>query len=534
MDALQEIARRRTFAIISHPDAGKTTLTEKFLLYGGAIHLAGAVKSRKAERATASDWMELERKRGISVSSTVLQFDYRGHKVNLLDTPGHKDFSEDTYRVLTAVDGVVMVIDAGHGIETQTRKLFEVCRNRGLPIFTFMNKCDHPCRETLELMDQIERELQLETCPMNWPLGTGQDFRGVFDRGRKEVHLFERVKAGAYRAPVTVADLSDPVVKDAMEPTAYARTVEELGMLEAAGTAFDREQVLAGGMTPVYWGSALNNFGVQMLLDGFLDHAPAPGPRSAGGAPVPPAREAFSGFVFKIQANMDPRHRDRVAFLRVCSGRFRRDMLVTHAQTGKKVKLANSHKLFGQEREILEEAWPGDVIGLVGHESFRIGDTLSEDPALVYNEIPRFPPECFAFLHNPNAGRYKQFRTGVEHLLNEGLVTSFTVKGSMNPSPLLAAVGPLQFEVVQYRLSSEYGAESRLEPTPWTLCRWVPGGAAQEETFLLPSGAAVARDGAGRTVLLFPNEWALQYFEKRHPDVRLSAAPPSDPEPARS
>ncbi len=528
MTPSQEIARRRTFAIISHPDAGKTTLTEKFLLYGGAIHLAGAVKSRKAERATASDWMELEKKRGISVSSTVLAFDYAGCRVNLLDTPGHKDFSEDTYRVLTAVDAVVMVMDAAKGIEDRTRKLFEVCRNRGLPIFTFMNKCDHPTMEPLELMDKVERELQLHTVPMNWPLGTGQDFKGVYDRRAKQVHLFERVRGGATRAPVDVTGLSDPSVRDVMDDRTYQKVSEELAMLDGAGAAFDSAQVLAGDMTPVYWGSALNNFGVQLLLDGFLAHAPAPTPRRSTNGPVSPDGTAFSGFVFKIQANMDPRHRDRVGFIRVCSGRFARDMTVTHVQSGRKVKLSNSHKLFGQEREIVEEAWPGDVIGLVGHESFRIGDTLTEDPAIVFNEIPRFPPECFAFLHNPNTGKYKQFRSGVEHLLNEGLVTALYMKNSALPVPLLAAVGPLQFEVVQFRLESEYGAESRLEPAPWVLSRWAPAGAAITEN--LPSGVGLARDSQDRTVLLFPNEWSLQYFEKRYPEVRLSPLPPSENE----
>jgi peptide chain release factor 3 len=317
-----------------------------------------------------------------------------------------------------------------------------------------------------------------------------------------------------------------------MEPQAYAKTVEEIAMLDAAGTAFDPAQVLAGDMTPVYWGSALNNFGVQLLLDGFLENAPSPGPRRSTAGPVLPEAPAFSAFIFKIQANMDPRHRDRIAFLRVCSGRFQRDMPVTHVQSGKKVKLSNSQKLFGQEREILEEAWPGDVIGLVGHESFRIGDTLTEDPAVVFNEIPRFPPECFAFLHNPNTGKYKQFRTGVEHLLNEGLVISLFMKNSANPVPLLAAVGPLQFEVVQYRLESEYGAESRLEPAPWVLARWVPAGTGLTEN--LPSGVGVARDKDDRTVMLFPNEWSLQYFEKRYPDVKLSALPPSENEVAHA
>src|SRR5436190_1972275 len=389
----KEIARRRTFAIISHPDAGKTTLTEKFLLYGGAVQLAGSVTARKNQRATTSDWMELERQRGISVSSTVLQFEYGGYCVNLLDTPGHKDFSEDTYRVLTAVDAAVMVIDAAKGIEPQTRKLFEVCRQRGIPIFTFMNKLDRPAKDTLMLLDELER-------------------------------------------------------------------------------------VLAGKLTPVFFGSAVNNFGVQLLLDSFLELAPSPRPRTVADRIVTPEDEAFSGFIFKIQANMDPKHRDRLAFVRVCSGRFERDMTVVHTRTGKKVRLSSSHKLFGRDRETMDLAFAGDVVGLVGHTDFRIGDTLSDDGSLVYQEIPRFTPECFAWLQSPSTAQFKRFREGLDQLLQEGVVQSLTIKDSAQRVPLLGAVGPLQFEVVQYRMQTEYGAESRLEQSPWKVMRWVTNGDA--------------------------------------------------------
>src|SRR5712671_3539886 len=391
-NADKEIQRRRTFAIISHPDAGKTTLTEKFLLYGGAVQLAGSVTARKNQRATTSDWMELERQRGISVSSTVLQFDYHGFCVNLLDTPGHKDFSEDTYRVLTAVDAAVMVIDAGKGIETQTRKLFEVCRQRKIPIFTFMNKLDRPARDPLALLDELERVLGIAAYPVNWPLGDGQDFRGVFDRQARLVHFFERVPGGEYRAPVSVHGLSDAVVQERMAPEAYVRMVEELAMLEGAGAAFNHPAVLAGQLTPVFFGSAVNNFGVQLLLDAFLELAPSPRPHVVSGKVIAPEAPGFSGFIFKIQANMDPRHRDRLAFVRVCSGKFERDMAVTHTRTGRKLRLSSSHKLFGRERETIDEAFPGDVVGLVGHSEFRIGDTLAEDPSLVFREIPRFTP----------------------------------------------------------------------------------------------------------------------------------------------
>src|SRR5688572_24298900 len=444
-----EIQKRRTFAIISHPDAGKTTLTEKLLLYGGAVQLAGSVTARKNQRATTSDWMELEKKRGISISSTVLQFDYDGYRINLLDTPGHKDFSEDTYRVLTAVDSVVMVIDSAKGIETQTRKLFEVCRQRGAPIFTFMNKSDRPVRDPRSLLDELEEVLGIGAVPVNWPIGTGFDFQGVSDRRAKQFHLFERAVGGQHRAPVSVGGLDDPEIRERLDDTTYLKVAEELEMLELAGESFEDEAVLAGKTTPVFFGSGVNNFGVQLLLDGFLRHSPPPKPRVMAGTSIAPEHPAFSGFIFKIQANMDPRHRDRIAFLRVCSGQFERDMTVLHPRSGKKVRLSSSHKLFGNERETVDEAFPGDVIGLVGHSDFGIGDTLTTDPDITYREIPRFTPEAFSYLHNPNSAKFKQFRQGLEQLLQEGVIQVIHLRHAGSKVPLLAAVGPLQFEVVQ-------------------------------------------------------------------------------------
>jgi peptide chain release factor 3 len=522
----EEISRRRTFAIISHPDAGKTTLTEKFLLYGGAVQLAGSVTARKSQRATTSDWMELERQRGISVSSTVLQFEYQGYCVNLLDTPGHKDFSEDTYRVLTAVDSAIMVIDAGKGIETQTRKLFEVCRQRGIPIFTFMNKMDRPARDPLSLLDELERVLGIAAYPVNWPLGDGQGFRGLFDRQGKLVHFFERVPGGEFRAPVSVHGLADPAVREQLSPEVYERTVEELAMLDGAGASFDHCAVLKGELTPVFFGSAVNNFGVQLLLDAFLELAPAPRPRSVKGQEIAPHQATFSGFIFKIQANMDPKHRDRLAFVRICSGRFERDMNVVHTRTGKTVRLSSSHKLFGRERETIDEAYPGDVVGLVGHADFRIGDTLAEDPLLVYREIPRFTPECFAWLQSPSTAQFKRFREGLTQLLQEGVVQSFMIRDSAQRVPLLGAVGPLQFEVVQYRMQTEYGAESRLEPAPWKVVRWATTdrGIIVDES-QLPTGARVAFDTAGKPVILFNDQWSCEFFAERNPKIRLSALP---------
>ena len=551
----EEIQKRRTFAIISHPDAGKTTLTEKLLLYGGAVQLAGSVTARKNQRATTSDWMELEKKRGISISSTVLQFDYNGYRLNLLDTPGHKDFSEDTYRVLTAVDSVVMVIDSAKGIEPQTRKLFEVCRQRGVPIFTFMNKCDRPMKDPLALVDELERVLGIGAFPVNWPIGNGFEFRGVFDRQTKLMHLFERTVGGQFRAPVQVGGLDDPAVRGQLDDATFHRTVEELEMLEHAGHDWDDAAVLAEKTTPVFFGSASNNFGVQLLLDGFLKHAPGPKGRNVGVVAqasslcvsnraaagiethrqdacatttfVAPENPAFSGFIFKIQANMDPKHRDRIAFVRVCSGKFERDMTVHHSRSGKRVRLSSSHKIFGNERETVDEAWPGDVIGLVGHDSFGIGDTLTTDPRIIYKEIPRFTPEAFAHLHNPNTAKFKQFRQGLDQLMQEGVIQALYLRNSSIKTPLLAAVGPLQFEVVQFRLESEYGAASRLESAPWTVVRWLPPDMKEDDldALSLPTGSRLAYDTGKNPVVLFPNEWAANYFNGTNKNCPLSALP---------
>ena len=544
-----EIQRRRTFAIISHPDAGKTTLTEKLLLYGGAVQLAGSVTSRKNARQATSDWMELERQRGISVSSTVLQFDYAGYRINLLDTPGHKDFSEDTYRVLTAVDAVVMVIDAAKGIEPQTRKLFEVCRRRGVPIFTFMNKCDRPTRDPLALLDELERVLGIGAFPVNWPLGTGPSFRGVYDRQKKEVHLFERTPQGAYRAPVSVSGLDEPEIREKLDADDYARAREELEMLDIAGVDYDETKVHAGTQTPVFFGSAMNNFGVQLLLDAFLARSLPPQPRKGmkyevrgmsdekesdptlhtssfipHTSPLVPLDGPFSGFIFKIQANMDPRHRDRIGFLRICSGKFTRDMFVTHQRTGKRVRLSSAHKVFAQERETVDEAYAGDVIGLVGHNEFGIGDTLTEDPAIRFDEIPRFPPECFAYLQNPNPGKFKQFRQGVEQLLQEGVVQVFELRDAVQKVPLLAAVGPLQFEVVQYRLEAEYGAPSRLENASWECFRWLPPG-TETAALKIPTGCRLAYDSGGQPGILFPSAWTQRYFTEQNGGIALLELP---------
>ena len=522
-----EIARRRTLAIISHPDAGKTTLTEKFLLYGGAVQLAGSVRARKNQRASTSDWMELERQRGISISSTVLQFDYREWRVNLLDTPGHKDFSEDTYRVLMAVDAVIMILDAAAGVEEQTRKLFEVCRRRKIPIVTFVNKMDRPTLEPLALLDQVEEVLGMEAFPVNWPLGTGPDFKGVYDRPGRRVYLYQRRAGGAVQAPVSIHPLSDPAVRSEVSSSVWRDFLEEIELLDATRERFDGEALAAGGMTPVFFGSAVQNFGVDLLLDHFLALAPSPQPRRSGGRTISPDDSRFSGFIFKIQANLDPRHRDRVAFLRVCSGRFDRNMLVTHTRTGRQVRLANSAKIFGRDRETLEEAYPGDVLGLVGHSDFRVGDTLSEDPGISYEEIPRFSPECFAYFRPARSAGAKSFRKGLAQLLEEGVVQAFHLRKSAQRVPLLAAVGPLQFDVVRYRLESEYGAACEVSAAPWKVVRWVGGevGAEALDAATSVSGMAFAEDTDERTAILFPDEWSCNYFAEKNPGVKLAPTP---------
>ena len=468
---MSEISRRRTFAIISHPDAGKTTLTEKFLLYGGAVQLAGSVTSRKNQRATTSDWMELEKQRGISVSSTVLQFDYGGCVVNLLDTPGHKDFSEDTYRVLTAVDAAVMVIDAGKGIESQTRKLFEVCRQRGVPIFTFMNKLDRPARPPLDLLDELESVLGIHALPMNWPLGDGPEFKGVYDREKQSMHLFERTPGGAYRAAVAVKDIHDQTVKDTVPPDVYTRVCDELALLDGAGTEFDIEAVRSGKATPVFFGSAMNNFGVQLLLDSFLELAPPPASRLSGDRVIAPDSPAFSGFVFKIQANMDPKHRDRIAFLRVCSGKFERGMKVKQVSTDKILAVNNAITFMAQDRNTTDEAYAGDIIGIPNHGTVKLGDAFTEGENLKFTGIPSFAPEHFRRARIRNPLKMKQLQKGLQQLAEEGASQLF--RPLQSNDLILGAVGTLQFDVVAHRLEHEYGVDVLFEPTWHWMARMI-------------------------------------------------------------
>ncbi|MEM9485890.1 MAG: peptide chain release factor 3 [Cyanobacteria bacterium P01_F01_bin.116] len=521
------VEQRRNFAIISHPDAGKTTLTEKLLLYGGAIHEAGSVKARRAQRHAVSDWMELEQQRGISITSTVLQFTYSDYRINLLDTPGHQDFSEDTYRTLAAADNAVMLEDAAKGLEPQTRKLFEVCKMRRLPIFTFFNKLDRPGQEPLALLDEIEKELELFTYAVNWPIGMGDRFKGVFDRRKQQVHLFERSAHGSKAAAETVLDWGDPRIEEMInDDDVYGQFLEELEMLDELGPELDLELVHSGEMTPVFFGSAMTNFGVELFLESFLDFALKPGPRESTVGMVPPTREEFSGFVFKLQANMDPKHRDRVAFVRICSGRFEKDMVVNHARSGKNVRLSHPQKLFGQGRESLDAAYPGDVIGLNNPGVFAIGDTIYQGKKLEYEGIPFFSPELFAYLKNPNPSKFKQFRKGVTELREEGAVQIMYSADESKRDPILAAVGQLQFEVVQFRLRNEYNVDTRLEMLPYSVARWVTGGwEALKEAGRLFNTVTV-KDSYGRPVLLFRNEWNCQQVEGEHPKLALSKTAP--------
>jgi peptide chain release factor 3 len=522
----QAVEQRRNFAIISHPDAGKTTLTEKLLLYGGAIHEAGAVKARRDQRKVTSDWMAMEQQRGISVTSTVLQFAYRNFQINLLDTPGHQDFSEDTYRTLAAADNAVMLIDAAKGLEPQTRKLFEVCKMRGIPIFTFVNKLDRPGREPIDLLDEIEKELKLQTYAVNWPIGMGDRFKGVFDRQQQQIHLFERSSHGSKEAKETVLDIGDARLEELLEKELYHQLKDELELLEGVCPELDLDLVHAGKMTPVFFGSAMTNFGVELFLKNFLDFALKPGIHSSSVGDIPPTYPEFTGFIFKLQANMDPKHRDRVAFVRVCTGKFEKDMTVNHARTGKVVRLSRPQKLFAQERESIDTAYQGDVIGLNNPGVFAIGDTIYTGQKLEYEGIPYFSPELFATLRNPNPSKFKQFQKGVSELREEGAVQIMYSTDEAKREPILAAVGQLQFEVVQFRLENEYGVETILDLLPYSVARWVDGGWEALKRVGRLFNTTTVKDSMGRPVLLFRNDWNCQQLEGDHPELKLSAIAP--------
>lgn len=526
-DAARQAARRRTFAIISHPDAGKTTLTEKFLLYAGAIHLAGSVKSRRAARHAVSDWMQMEQERGISVTSSVLQFDYLGRALNLLDTPGHADFSEDTYRTLAAVDAAVMLIDHAKGVEARTRKLFEVCRMRGLPILTFMNKLDREGLSPLALLDEVSATLNLKVAPINWPIGMGRDFRGVIDVRTHEVTLFDAHDHGATQAGSERTTLEEAVLAGKLSASRADAVREELALLEAAGDAYSDAAFAAGELSPVFWGSAMTNFGVEALLAFVAEHAQSPQPRQlVDGASVAPDAPEFTGFVFKIQANMNPRHRDRIAFVRVVSGKFRRGMEVVLGRDGEKIKLAKPHSFMAQERSIVEEAYAGDIVGLYDPGNLRIGDTLAERRQITFAGIPRFAPEFFAQLTLADPLKRKALDQGLTQLGHEGVVQLFYREGSGRQDPYLGAVGMLQFEVLVERLKNEYRCQAKLSPLPFRMARWI-GGAPEGLAWLKARrDYPLVKDRVGNDVVLAESPWSLGYALKNAPGLLLHEIEP--------
>jgi|RhiMethySRZTD1v2_1073278.scaffolds.fasta_scaffold00407_14 peptide chain release factor 3 len=521
----REVERRRTFAIISHPDAGKTTLTEKLLLYAGAIELAGAVRGRKTGRHATSDWMEIEQQRGISISAAALEFELKGHHVTLLDTPGHQDFSEDTYRTLLAVDSVVMVLDAAKGIEAQTLKLFDVCRTRRLPVLTFINKLDQPSKDPFELMDEIERVLGVAAAPMNWPLGDGVDFRGVYDLETHALMLYERQKGGTRNEPVAVTNPGDPRVGEMVGERRQRELIEAVEIISGAGTRYDEAAYRAERQTPVFFGSALNDFGVEPFLNALLSLAPSPAPRlDETAALVEPTDADLSGFVFKIQANMNPRHRDRVAFFRICSGRLTKDMAVTHERLGSTLRLSRVYRFFGRDRETVPEAYAGDVVGLVNPGQLAIGDTLYAGQHVRFPPIPQFPAERFAALR-PGDVRHKRFDEAVHQLAEEGLLQVFMPKSGFR-HPIVGVVGALQFDVIAARLQSEYGIQCSVEPLPYTAARWPVAADGQPATNLaLPlSGVQEVKDRRERDVVLFASDWELRYCADRNPGVEFKAS----------
>ncbi|MEZ4268468.1 MAG: peptide chain release factor 3 [Myxococcota bacterium] len=520
----REVATRRTFAIISHPDAGKTTLTEKLLLYGGAIHLAGAVKARRASRHATSDWMAMEKERGISVTSSVMQFEYDGFCINILDTPGHQDFSEDTYRTLAAADAAVMLIDAAKGVEPQTEKLFRVCKLRGIPIFTFVNKMDRYGRDPLELMEELETHLSMPACPVNWPVFDGARFVGVFERSTREIHVFDAEDHGSTAIDAKVVHYDDRA--SLLSARAAKRLEDDLELLDVAGDPYDPARVLSGELSPMFFGSALTNFGVEPFLKAFLKMAPAPAPRQSDHGLVKANDPYFSGFVFKIQANMDSSHRDRIAFLRVCSGRFVKGMEARHVRLGKELRLKNPSSFMARERTTIEEAFAGDIIGLYDPGVFRIGDTLTTGQDVRFEGIPHFSPELFRRIRIGDPLRRKQLMKGLEQLAEEGAIQIFADYVTEQVD-IVGAVGSLQFDVLAHRLRDEYSVEAIMEGLPFTVCRWVVGEDFDPRTFRRGQGNICARDRDGHPVVLFSSAWGIGWAVENNPGFELRPVSPT-------
>ena len=521
---IEEINKRRTFAIISHPDAGKTTLTEKFLLYGGAINLAGSVKGKKTAKHAVSDWMEIEKERGISVTSSVLQFNYDGFCVNILDTPGHEDFSEDTYRTLMAADSAVMVIDASKGVEKQTIKLFKVCVMRHIPIFTFINKMDREAKDPYELLDDIENVLGISTCPINWPIGCGKEFRGVYSRKEREVSLFKAAMNGQKEVETEVVSIDDPALLGEIGDTFKEKLDEDIELLDGASAEFDIKEVQAGNLTPVFFGSALTNFGVQTFLEHFLDMTTTPLARHSSEGDIDPVEEDFSAFVFKIQANMNKAHRDRIAFMRICSGKYEAGMEANHVQGGKKIRLSQSTQMMASERHIVEEAYAGDIIGVFDPGIFSIGDTICKsNKKFAYDGIPTFAPEHFARVRQMDTMKRKQFIKGINQIAQEGAIQIFQEYNTGMEEIIVGVVGVLQLEVLEYRLKTEYNVDIKLEPLPYEYIRWIENPEEVNVDRLVgTSDMKKIKDLKGNPLLVFANSWSVNMVLERNEGLKLS------------
>ena len=517
-----EIKRRRTFAIISHPDAGKTTLTEKFLLYGGAIAQAGAVKGKKNSRHAVSDWMEIEKQRGISVTSSVMQFQYKNYCINILDTPGHQDFSEDTYRTLMAADSAVMVIDASKGVENQTRKLFKVCVMRHIPIFTFVNKMDRESRNPFDLMEQIESELGIQTYPVNWPIGSGKEFKGVYDRDKKHIISFE-ASGGQHQVAATEVDLSDPSLDSLIGEDLHSTLCDDIELLDGASYEFDIEKVRKGELSPVFFGSALTNFGVEPFLENFLEMTTSPTPRNSSAGIIDPFDPEFSAFVFKIQANMNKAHRDRITFLRICSGKFDKDMEVLHVQGNKKLRLSQPQQIMAQEREIIDEAYAGDIIGVFDPGIFAIGDTIcSPKKKFKFESIPTFAPEHFMRVRQKDTLKRKQFVKGTTQIAQEGAIQIFHEPDSGMEEVIVGVVGVLQLEVFEYRMKNEYNVDLFKEGLPYSYIRWIDNKDIDPKTLKLSSDTKLVKDFRDNYLLLFTSEWNIRWALERNEGLELS------------
>ena len=523
MNHSNEINKRRTFAIISHPDAGKTTLTEKLLLYGGAINLAGSVKAKKTAKHAVSDWMEIEKQRGISVTSSVMQFNYDGYCINILDTPGHQDFSEDTYRTLMAADSAVMVIDASKGVEAQTKKLFKVCVMRHIPIFTFVNKMDREARDTFELLDEIENVLGIRTCPMNWPIGSGKNFKGVYHRDTETITRFIAANNGQNEVEKIEATLGDANLDEIIGRENHQNLVDEIELLDGASSEFDLERVSAGELTPVFFGSALTNFGVETFLEHFLEMTTSPLPRNAKSGVIKPLEHDFSAFVFKIQANMNKAHRDRIAFMRICSGKFEAGMEVNHVQGGKKIRLSQPQQMMAQDRKIVEEAYAGDIIGVFDPGIFSIGDTVcAPGEQIEFEGIPTFAPEHFAKIRQVDTMKRKQFIKGVSQIAQEGAIQIFQEFNTGMEEIIVGVVGVLQFDVLRFRLESEYGVEIRMDPLTYEYIRWIENDGIDVGKLNITTDSKRVKDLKDRPLLLFTHEWSIRTVLERNEGLKLA------------